>query len=75
MASMVLMGNNQTSKQALTADTITDEQLLDLADEIRRLTVTALGEDEGGGLPPSHPLVRDAKRKLAACAAILARQA
>ncbi len=50
----------------VTADTITDEQILDLADAIRADVVTALGEDEGGGLPPSHPLVKAAKRRLVA---------
>lgn len=60
-------------EQMLTSDTITDNEICDLADEIRRLVVTALGEDEGGGLPPSHPLVKAAKRKLVACAEILNR--
>ena len=55
----------------VTADTITDNDICDLSDEIRRLVVTALGEDEGGGLSPSHPLVKTAKRKLAAVAEIL----
>ena len=55
----------------ITADTITDNEICDVAEEVRRLVVTALGEDEGGGLPPSHPLVKKAKRKLAAIAEIL----
>lgn len=55
----------------INADTITDEELLNLRDEIVRLTCTALGEDEGGGLRSDHPIVRNARHKLVAVAKAL----
>lgn len=65
MASMYLMANKQTSNQALTCDSITDDQILALRHDIERLTAEALGED---GLTPNHPLMRKARAR---CAEIL----
>lgn len=63
------MGHSATERYRMDTDTVTDEELLNLRDEIARLTATALGED--GGLPPTHPIVKTAKRKLVACAKAL----
>jgi hypothetical protein len=53
----------------VTAETVTDDQLLDFADKIQALTVCALGED---GLPPSHLLVKRAKKDLIAAMSAIA---
>lgn len=47
---------------------IDDNEICDLADEIRLLVVRALGEDD---ISPEHPLAKRARRELAAVRDVL----
>lgn len=50
----------------LTAENIMDDEIINIADEVERLARLVLGESDSGDLPETHPLVKSARRKLAA---------
>ncbi len=50
----------------LTVENIKDDEIGNIAEEVLRLARLVLGESESGDLPANHPLVQNAKRKLAA---------